>query len=165
MKYPGRPRVLIADGHEHYRSGLVRAIATHPMLRLGAVADDGLVALSLILSERPDVAVLDVRLAGLDGFAISQRLSCEQPRPTTRVVLLAAVPDRAQRTRALALGAVGPLSKDVSRWEICDAVITAWHAIADGGVRSERGFGDRVPHSIDGRVRVTHERWPPSPSR
>lgn len=124
-------RVLVADGHEHYRGGLVRAIATHPGLSVEAVTDDGLVALSLILSRRPDVAVLDVRLPGLDGFAISQRLRCGEPHLATRVVLLAAVPDPAQRTRAGALGAVGPLSKEVSRLEICEALVAVGHRAPD----------------------------------
>lgn len=127
MTDAGRPIVLIADGHEHYRGGLVRAIAMHPGLALGAVTDDGLVALSLILNDRPDVAVLDVRLPGLDGFAICQRVWAAEPRPPTRVVLLAAVPDPAQRARAGAFGAIGPLSKDASRWEICGALIAACH--------------------------------------
>lgn len=127
MTDAGPPKVLIADGHEHYRGGLVRAIAIHPGLRLETVTDDGLVACSLILSRPPDVAVLDVRLPGLDGFAISERLWCANPRPATCVVLLAAVPDRAQRARAWSLGAVGPLSKDASRSEICCALLAAWH--------------------------------------
>jgi DNA-binding NarL/FixJ family response regulator len=161
VKYPGRPIVLIADGHEHYRSGLVRAIAMHPGLRLGAVTDDGLVALSLILSERPDVAVLDVRLSGLDGFAISQRLLCAEPRTPTRVVLLAAVPDPPQRSRARALGAVGPLSKEASRWEICDAVIAASQAIPDRPVPLENELGDRAARSTVGGARdVTAEHRP-----
>jgi DNA-binding NarL/FixJ family response regulator len=153
VKYPGRPRVLIADGHEHYRSGLVRAIAMHPGLRLGAVTDDGLVALSLILSERPDVAVLDVRLSGLDGFAISQRLLCAAPRTPTRVLLLAAVPDPSQRSRARALGAVGPLSKDTSRWEICDAVIAASQTLPDRPDPPENELGARAPGSTVGGTR------------
>jgi DNA-binding NarL/FixJ family response regulator len=161
VKYPGRPTVLIADGHEHYRSGLVRAIAMHPGLRLGPVTDDGLVALSLILSERPDVAVLDVRLSGLDGFAISQRLFCEEPRTPTRVVLLAAVPDPAQRSRARDLGAVGPLSKDTSRWEICDAVITASQTIPDRPLPPESELGDRAARSTVGEARdISAERRP-----
>jgi two-component system, NarL family, nitrate/nitrite response regulator NarL len=165
VNYPGRPRVLIADGHEHYRSGLVRAIAVHPGLRLEAVTDDGLVALSLILSQRPDVAVLDVRLSGLDGFAISQRLSWGEQRPPTRVVLLAAVPDQAQRSRARALGAVGPLSKEVSRWEICDAVIAASQALPDRRVLPENERGAPAPRSTAGRLRVTRGRRPPTRSR
>jgi DNA-binding NarL/FixJ family response regulator len=160
VKYPGRPRVLIADGHEHYRGGLVRAIAMHPGLRLGPVTDDGLVALSLILSERPDVAVLDVRLRGLDGFAISQRL-CGEPRMPTRVVLLAAVPDPSQRSRARAVGALGPLSKDTSRWEICDAVIAASQAIPNRPLPPENERGDRAARSAVGGTReVTAEHRP-----
>jgi len=119
----GRRTVLIADTHEHYRSGLVRAIAMHPGLELGGVTDDGFAALSLIISQRPDLALLDVRLPGLDGFAITRRLMAGEPPPRTRVVLLSAVLDHAQRARARTVGAVGCLGKDASRWEICSALI------------------------------------------
>ena len=118
-----RPTVLIADPHEQYRSGLVRAIAMHPRLRVDSVTDDGLVALSLILTRKPDLALLDVRLGGLDGFRISERLNSEQGHSDTRVVLLTAVLDHAQRTRALSVGAVDCLAKDASRSEICDALL------------------------------------------
>lgn len=119
-----RLTVLVADAHERYRSGLVRAIAMHPGLVVTAVADHGLVALSLILSERPDIALLDVRLAGLDGFTLSERLMTERIT-RTRVILLAAVPDRAQTNRAKSAGALAVLGKDISRWDICKALLAA----------------------------------------
>jgi two-component system, NarL family, nitrate/nitrite response regulator NarL len=123
-----RPTVLIADAHEQYRSGLVRAITMHPGLRVDSVTDDGLIALSLIFTRKPDLAVLDVRLGGLDGFRIAERLG-EHGRSDTRIVLLTAVLDHAQWTRALSVGAVECLAKDASRTEICDALL----AIARGG--------------------------------
>lgn len=128
-----RPTVLIADPHEQYRGGLARAIAMHPRLRVDSVTDDGFVALSLILTRKPDLALLDVRLGGLDGFRISERLKSEREHPETRIVLLTAVLDHAQRTRALSVGAVDCLAKDASRSEICDALL----AIARGGPSHE----------------------------
>jgi DNA-binding NarL/FixJ family response regulator len=113
-----RPTVLIADPHEQYRSGLVRAITMHPGLRVDSVTDDGFVALSLILTRKPDLALLDVRLAGLDGFRIAERLGSGQGNSETRIVLLTAVLDHAQRARALSVGAVECLAKDASRTEI-----------------------------------------------
>lgn len=135
-----RPTVLIADPHEQYRSGLVRAIAMHPRLRVDSVTDDGLVALSLILTRKPDLALLDVRLGGLDGFRISERLKSERRHSETRIVLLTAVLDHAQRTRALNVGAVDCLPKDASRSEICDALLATARA------------GGSHPHEPESRV-------------
>lgn len=132
-----RPTVLVADAHEHYCSGLVRAIGGHPGLRLGAVVDDGCEALSLIMTELPDLALLDVRLGGLDGFAICEQLMSAEPGSRTGVVLMSAVLDQAQLARARAVGAIGPLSKELSRWEICEALLAAARGIGrDPGSRS-----------------------------
>ncbi len=120
-----RPTVVLADAHERYRSGLARAIAMHPGLSLGAVTDDGPTALSLIVCERPELALLDVRLPGLDGFAVCERLFDGERVPPTRVVLLAAVLDAGQWARACGVGVTGVLSKDASRWEICEALVVA----------------------------------------
>ena len=131
--------VLVADAHERYRSGLVRAITAHPELKCEGVSDHGVAALALILRRRPAVAVLDVRLPGLDGFAIGQRLRNLDLRPRTQVVLLSAMLDEALRRRARALGAAACLSKDTSRQEICAALV----AIARG--RSSDPDTDHAP--------------------
>jgi two-component system, NarL family, nitrate/nitrite response regulator NarL len=120
-----QPVVLIADAHEHYRGGLVRAIVMHPQLSLGAVTDDGLAALALIASQVPDVALLDVRLPHLDGFAISQRLQIREPPLRTRVVLLTAVQGEVQQARARKVGAASCLSKEAPRSDICRALLAA----------------------------------------
>ena len=133
------PTVLVADAHERYRSGLVRAITAHPELKCEGVSDHGVAALALILRRRPAVAVLDVRLPGLDGFAIGRRLRNLDLRPRTQVVLLSAMLDEPLRRRARALGAPACLSKDTSRQEICAALV----AIARG--RSSDPDTDHAP--------------------
>ena len=118
-----QPTVLIADPHEEYRSGLVRAVTMHPSLCLDSVADDGFVALSLIVTRKPNLALLDVRLAGLDAFRITERVNSERAVLKTRIVLLTALLDPAQKARARSVGAVDCLAKDASRSEICDALL------------------------------------------
>ena len=103
----------------------MRAITLHPGLDLIGVADQGQVALSMIVSERPDVALLDARLPGLDGFAICERLTARPVRLATRVVLLMAMLDRSHLTGALRSGAFGCLGKELERNEICEALIAA----------------------------------------
>jgi two-component system nitrate/nitrite response regulator NarL len=128
--------VLVADAHEIYRAGIARAITAHPRLMLIALADDGPSALASIVGALPDVALLDVRLPGLDGFAVVERLAAHQPRLPTRVLLLSAVLDGPIAARARAVGACGCLSKDLSREAICRALVEAGRG--GGGPRGPR---------------------------
>ena len=123
----GVSTVLLADSHEQYRHGLERAIIAHPALTLVAVTDNGDEAMSLILRMRPAVALLDVRLPGIDGFAIGERLAVLEPPVPTRLVLLLAVPDRTQIVRTFGAGAFACLAKEASRLEICETLIAAAH--------------------------------------
>ena len=107
---------------------MTQAIATHPGLALGGLTDDGVVALSMILNLRPDLALLDVRLTGLDGFELSERLMQHaDPCSHTRVVLLSAVIDDSQIARAKSVGAWGCLSKAASRRAICESLLAVAH--------------------------------------
>lgn len=115
--------VLLADAHEIYRAGMARAIAAHPALTLIAVASDGPSALAKISGATPDVALLDVRLPKVDGFAVLERLAASHPTLSTRVLLIIAVLDRPLTARALAIGAHGCLSKEASRGEICRTLV------------------------------------------
>ncbi len=54
MPKSGLPTVLLADSHEPYRRGLGRALTLHPGLDLIGVADQGWMALAMILHERPE---------------------------------------------------------------------------------------------------------------
>jgi two-component system nitrate/nitrite response regulator NarL len=130
------PTVVLADAHARYRGGLVRAVSRHPGLDLIGVADRGPVAVSMILSERPDLALLDARLPGLDGFAVCEYLSRDRPDLPTRLILLVAVLDRAQWARADSAGAYCCFGKELSRTAICEALLAAARGeefVSDGG--------------------------------
>jgi DNA-binding NarL/FixJ family response regulator len=134
-------RVVFADDHPFYRDGVVLAIDRHPELDLVGEAPDGVAALALIEELRPDVALLDVKMPGLDGIAVCERVLAADPRPNTRIVLLSAFLEPIVVARAVAAGAVGYLGKDVARFEICDALVhvgcggTAFCEAAGPGVR------------------------------
>jgi two-component system nitrate/nitrite response regulator NarL len=113
--------VVVADDHESYRKGLVRAIGADPRLRLVGQAGDGDEALALIGSLEPDLALLDVRMPGIDGFEVCRRV---EGRPV-RVVMLSAFVSEALVARAREVGAAAYLSKDATRGEICDTLVKA----------------------------------------
>lgn len=66
--------VLIADDHPVVREGLRQAIDKTPGLRVVAEAGDGREALTYLRQLRPHVAVLDIDMPLMDGFAVAQRL-------------------------------------------------------------------------------------------
>lgn len=118
-----RLNVLIADDHPVYREGLARAIRERPDLELVAVCEDGRDALEQISQLGPDVAVIDVRMPGLDGLKIVAAVSRESLH--TKVILLTGFEDSTAAYRALAAGAAGYVSKASDNMELCDSIVAA----------------------------------------
>ena len=119
---------MIADDHPLFRDGLARRIKERPELELVGEAEDGPAALADIRVTRPDVAVLDIKMPGLDGIRIASAVAREEL--ATRVVILSAYVESAVVFKALAAGARAFLSKDSDRREVCEAII----AVARGEV-------------------------------
>jgi two-component system nitrate/nitrite response regulator NarL len=148
---------VIADRWPLFRSGLARAIAHHPDLRLVGHANDGRGALAMIREKRPTVAVLGDEPAGLDGLAVLNAVKREGL--ATRVMLLWAdrPEDDVVRTRHAVAGAAAVLTRDVDEGAILDAVLavgrgeTVIDPVFDGldGVHADRFVRD------DGGITLT----------
>jgi two-component system, NarL family, nitrate/nitrite response regulator NarL len=119
--------VLVADDHPIYREGIVRAIKDRDDLELVGEAADGREALEQIERLRPSVAVLDIRMPGLDGTQVLDALHGDGGN--TSVLFLSAFTEPELAYKTVAAGAKGYLSKESSRQEVCDAIAT----IAGGG--------------------------------
>lgn len=117
-----RVRVLVADDHPIYREGIVRAVKERPDLELVAEAADGREALERIKELLPDVAVLDIRMPGLEGTQVLSAVRREGLE--TEVLFLSAFMESELAYKTVAEGAKGYLSKESSRQQICDAIIT-----------------------------------------
>jgi two-component system nitrate/nitrite response regulator NarL len=144
-------RVFLADDHPMFIEGLSRAIDEQAGLEVVGTAGDGREAMAAIRRDRPDVAVLDLKMPGLTGVEVTQEIAREGM--DTRVLLLSALSDQAMVLEALTSGAAGYLLKDANRSEICAAI----RAVAEGRAvlapeaqtalaQSLRmGFGERRP--------------------
>jgi two-component system, NarL family, nitrate/nitrite response regulator NarL len=119
--------VLVADDHPIYREGIVRAIKDRDDLELVGKAADGREALEQIQRIAPSVAVLDIRMPGLDGTQVLDSL--QRDGVDTWVLFLSAFTEPELAYKTVAAGAKGYLSKESSRQEVCDAIAT----IANGG--------------------------------
>jgi DNA-binding NarL/FixJ family response regulator len=121
MKAP--VRVIVADDQATVREGLVALLGLMPGIEVVADAADGQTALDLIAEHAPDVALLDVRMPGLDGVTATRCVSATHP--ATAVVVLTNHGDDETMLAALAAGARGFLTKNAGRAQITQAILAA----------------------------------------
>ena len=119
--------VLLAVSDQLQQALLLRALERRDDLRVIGTVHDGCQALSAILADAPDVAVVDTGLPTLDGISLSRRLA-DRPELGTRVLLVDGDPP-VTRDRAIASGAAGCLPATAATAEFCDAIAS----IANGG--------------------------------
>ena len=114
-------RALVADDHPVFRSGLSRALTASGAVEVVGEAATGPQALELILQHRPDVALLDLHMPGLDGAQVAAAARCDAPQ--TRVLIISAYDDPEQVFDALEQGAAGFLHKEAMPAEIVAGVL------------------------------------------
>jgi len=114
--------VLVVDDSLVFRTGMVRAVKACDGLELLGEAADGETALRLVDELEPDLVILDLRMPGLDGFGVLERLHADGP-PACRVLVISATLDGGVEDEAMAAGADACLSKALSRADICDAAL------------------------------------------
>jgi two-component system OmpR family response regulator len=95
------PQIMVVDDEAGVRDLVCDAlrIAGFETLR----ANDGMSALTLLRSEKPDLLIIDVNMPLMDGFDLVERLRTQND--LTPVLMLSARNDRADITRGLSLGA------------------------------------------------------------
>jgi two-component system, NarL family, nitrate/nitrite response regulator NarL len=116
-----RIRVVVCDDHPLFRQGMVRALNASGRIDVVAEAEDGRAALDSIKELRPDVAVVDYKMPGLDGVAVASALTRDDI--PTRTLLVSAFDDSSIVYEALACGAMGFISKEAPSDEVVDAVL------------------------------------------
>jgi DNA-binding NarL/FixJ family response regulator len=135
-------RVLVADDHPVVRSGLVGVLTSLEGFEVVAVAADGAAAVREAVLHRPDVALMDLRMPGTDGFTAIRELA--RVAPAVRVCVLTMYDDDDSLFAAMRAGAQGYLLKGAEQEDIARAV----RAIAAGEVIFGPGIAVRVLHQL-----------------
>ena len=130
-------RLLIVDDHEVVRTGLVSLLEGTDLEVVGMAAS-GNEALKLAQELRPDVVLLDIRMAELDGLATLEEL--RQSLPECRVIMLSTYDNPTYIARANAMGASDYLLKGSTREQLVGAI----HAVTAGEAPSSFGELRRV---------------------
>lgn len=103
-------RLLIADDHPIFRQGLKRIVEELPNIRLVAEAESGDSALAQLRHLKPDLALIDLAMPGMDGLRVLE--AGLELQPDLRAIIITSYNDQAYLDRALALGARAYLVKD-----------------------------------------------------
>jgi DNA-binding NarL/FixJ family response regulator len=135
-------RILLADDHKLVRAGLRVLLERIPDVEVVAETADGQDAVRQIAELRPDVALVDVSMPGLNGIETAARVAREHPK--TRVLIVSMHLDEEYVHRALSAGATGYLLKTSDLEELELAV----RAVARGETWLSPDVSSRVARSV-----------------
>jgi DNA-binding NarL/FixJ family response regulator len=113
-------RVLIADDHGIVRSGLRLLLESQPDIEVVAEAADGAEARELAVRERPDLAILDVKMPKLTGLQATREI--KQQVPEVAVLILSMHNDERYLFEALKAGASGYVLKTQADTDLLEAI-------------------------------------------
>ncbi|MBO1330881.1 response regulator [Streptomyces sp. VRA16 Mangrove soil] len=113
-------RLLLADDQDLIRSALSALLDLESDFEVVAAVDRGDKVVDAARAARPDVALLDIEMPGLDGLAAAALLTREMP--ACRVVILTTFGRAGYLRRAMAAGAVGFVVKDAPPEALADAI-------------------------------------------
>lgn len=118
-------RVLLADDQAMVRGGFRLILDSQPDMTVVAEACDGPGAIALAREHKPDVALVDIRMPGLDGIEVARALAASSFPDPPRVVIVTTFDTDEYVYGALRAGAVGFLLKDAGPALLVEAVRAA----------------------------------------
>lgn len=113
-------RVITVDDHEIMRNGIAFSLQAFKDLELVGEAPNGKKALQLCGELEPDVVLMDMQMAGMDGVQTTQAI--REKYPEVQVLALTSFYDRGLVQRAIQAGASGYLVKGVSAQELAKVI-------------------------------------------
>ena len=105
-----RTRILLVDDHPLVRIGVRLFLAQQPRYEVAGEAADAVEAMRKAGELHPDLVLVDIKMPGLDGFALARWL--EEKQPKARVVMLSSNRDAKSVVQAIEVGARGYVRKD-----------------------------------------------------
>lgn len=113
-------RILLADDHEIVREGIRSLLEKQPDMEVVAEAEDGPTAVQLARQLLPDVVIMDITMAGLNGIVAARQIMAQAP--DVKVIALSVHSDKRFVMEMLKAGASGYLLKDCAFEELARAI-------------------------------------------
>lgn len=115
MRIKSKISIIIADDHPIMLKGLKDELSAEGYHIVG-LANNGAIALDLIVSKQPDIAILDIEMPLLSGFEVI--VKCKSQTPRTRFIFMTYHKEQAYIVQAKKYGAMGYLLKEDGLVEI-----------------------------------------------
>ncbi len=122
----GKIKILVADDHPLVAEGLSRILKKEKSFTCVATVSDGVEAVKLTQSLKPDVVVLDAAMPRVDGIEATKQIKSACPQ--TSVLVISAYDDRPYQVAAIKAGADGYLTKGIPHGDLIRAI----HLVHDG---------------------------------
>jgi DNA-binding NarL/FixJ family response regulator len=130
-------RVVIADDHPVFRSGLQALLGVEPGIEVVGEAETGVQAVALAHDLRPDIVLMDLHMPDLDGVAATKQITRDCPGVA---VLVFTMFDDDSVFAAMRAGARGYLLKGTNQAEVVRSV----HLVGSGGAMFGPAVAERV---------------------
>lgn len=121
-KTPIPVRILIVDDHRHIHNIISKILMQEPDLKIVGYASNGLEAIELCKTEKPDVVLMDVLMPNMDGLEATQIIHKEFPH--IKILVLSSFQDHESVHALLRSGAVGYVTKDSLTNELVQLIKT-----------------------------------------
>ncbi|MGK9148683.1 response regulator transcription factor [Plantibacter flavus] len=142
-------RVVLADDQGLIRGGFRALLEAEPDITVVGEAASGAEALSVIRRERPDVALMDIRMPDGDGLEATERIVADPGLAGTRIIVVTTFELDEYVAQAIRAGASGFLVKDTEPTELIRAV----RVVAAGDALLSPGVTRRLLSQVAGSLR------------
>lgn len=147
MSTPHPIRILTVDDHPLLREGIASLVGTQPDMAIIGEASSGREAVDLFQKLRPDITLMDLRMADMNGIEATTQIVSEFP--DAKIIVLTTYSGDAQIVRALKAGARGYLLKGLLRKELLDTI----RAVSEGKKHVSPEVASQVAeYAIDGAL-------------
>ncbi|MDE7086673.1 MAG: response regulator transcription factor, partial [Clostridia bacterium] len=117
-------KVMLVDDQIILAEGIKSVLETSGDVTVCAVADDGVQAVELAQSTRPDVVLMDIRMPNMNGVAATKKI--KEVLPDCKIIILTTFDDSDYILSAINNGACGYLLKDIGSTALLDAIRNAY---------------------------------------
>ncbi len=139
-----RTKTLLVDDHSIVRQGLRRLLESEPDFEVCGEAPDGPAALTLASIHKPDIAVVDIGLEGMNGLDLIKNL--KERRPGILILVVSMYDEQIYAERALRAGAKGYLMKK----ESAEKIVGALRKIREGKLFLSEAVKEKILDRVGG---------------
>lgn len=120
-------KILIVDDHEVVRKGICSILEEEPDFEVVGEAENGTKGLEMLRALKPDLALIDIRMKGMNGSALC-RIARQEGLQTILVILTSYADEELVQT-CLQLGVQGYILKEIQGFDLVKSI----RSIMDGG--------------------------------